>query len=112
MPPFRLAYSRQCIDLSSVLTPSECAPIRLLFMVALFHIFTAAVILVIANLRMRSWSRWKKDDDQKARLCASIPFTTIPVPSRTLSLTWGPSHTHPSLRSGRALPEVGAGHAT
>ena len=49
----------------------------LLFMVALFHIFTAAVILVIANLRMRSWWRWKQDDDQEARLCAatSLPQT-------------------------------------
>jgi len=40
----------------------------LLFMVALFHIVTAALVLVIANLRMRSWWRWKQSDDQEARL--------------------------------------------
>ena len=48
----------------------------LLFMVALFHIVTAAVILVIANLRMRSWWRWKQDDDQEARLCGPTLILT------------------------------------
>jgi uncharacterized membrane protein SirB2 len=45
----------------------------LLFMVALFHIVTAALILVIANLRMRSWWRWKQRDDQQAQLCTLRP---------------------------------------
>ena len=44
----------------------------LLFLVALFHIVTAAVILVVANVRMRSWAQWKRDDDQQARLCVPI----------------------------------------
>ncbi len=54
----------------------------LLFMVALFHIITAALVLVIANLRMRSWWRWKQSDDQEARLCAVTlgrgPFAAAP----------------------------------
>ena len=45
----------------------------LLFMVALFHIVTAATVLVIANLRMRSWWRWKQSDDHEAHLCVVIP---------------------------------------
>jgi hypothetical protein len=45
----------------------------LLFLVAMFHIVTAAVVLVIANVRMRSWAHWKRDDDQQARLCALRP---------------------------------------
>ena len=59
----------------------------LLFMVALFHIVTAAVVLVIANLRMRSWWRWKQCDDQEARLCASSPCALRALPDAVI-LTW------------------------